>query len=117
MRKEYYKQRRSEFVYLPMSEAKSRGYVPYSTGYKPITEGWMLQNAVTDILKNGRDKYALVKIGNLVEIWIIPSFYRKGWIDHVSDKTTTDADETSEAIQNMEAEGAPIPQETTVSQS
>jgi hypothetical protein len=94
--KTYYKAKSIEFQYLAMDEAKKRGYIPYAGKYKPVTELWMIENAVTDILKNGRDKYCLVKIGSHVEIWIIPSYYRKGFIYGHDDQTAPDAGEIAQ---------------------
>jgi hypothetical protein len=81
-----------------MEEAKKKGFIPYAGPYKPITEKFMIENAVYDILSNGRDKYGIVKLGNMVEIWIIPSYYRSGFVfNHGEpDTTTPDAGEATE---------------------
>lgn len=102
MSREYYKRKVTEFEFLPMSKAQELGYISYSTTYRPVTEQWMIENAVADILQNGRDRYCLVKIGSFVEIWIIPSYYRKGYVfNHHGDDDTPEADapETQETAE------------------
>jgi hypothetical protein len=105
--KKYYTRKFEEYEFRTMSEAKEEGYIPYAGPYKKVTEEWMLQNAVVDILRHGRDKYCLVKIGSQVEIWIIPSYYRQGYIHGNDDSSEANTGETSEAITNVQME-APV---------
>jgi hypothetical protein len=61
--------------YISYAEAQQEGYIPYAGPYKPQSELWMIERAIYDILTNGRDKYAIVKHGSQVDIYILPNFY------------------------------------------
>ena len=60
---------------IHIEDAKRAGYIPYSEKCAIIRDGWMIQNMVNDIRRNGRDKWCVVKFpGSMVEVWIIPNF-------------------------------------------
>lgn len=72
-----YKHRKTSYKYdyiLP-EPARQAGYIPYSGPYKTLSEDWQVRRAVWDIVKNGRDKYGLIRKKNQVEIHIIPNYY------------------------------------------
>lgn len=60
--------------YLKLANAQ-RHHIVYSGPYRAITERWMIDNALHDILKNKRDKPCMVKMAQKVEIWIQPNYY------------------------------------------
>jgi hypothetical protein len=70
--------------YLHIHDASCQGYVPYFGPCSTHNEGWMIHRVVNDILRNGRDRYCIVKYpGNLIEVWIIPNYnqgHRAPWI-------------------------------------
>lgn len=57
---------------LHIDDARRHGYIPYSTPCAILKEGHMVQNMLSDIRRNGRDKPCVVKLpGSMVEVWII----------------------------------------------
>jgi hypothetical protein len=59
---------------LHIDDARKHGFIPYFGPCAIIRDGWMVQNAINDIRRNGRDKSCVVKFpGSMVEVWIIPN--------------------------------------------
>lgn len=66
---------------LHIADATQQGFIPYFGNHKASDkacaihrDGAAIQNAISDILRNGRDKYCVVKFpGSIVEVWIIPN--------------------------------------------
>jgi hypothetical protein len=77
MRKTYkrYPTQKGDWDYITPDKARQLGYIVYAGPYKPVAEQWMVDNAVADIIKNGRDKYAVVPVGASIEIHILPNYY------------------------------------------
>lgn len=77
MRRSYYKTKgefEDSWSVLHIDDARAQGFIPYFGACAIHRDGWMVQNAINDILRNGRDKYCVVKYpGSMVEVWIVPN--------------------------------------------
>ena len=57
-----------------IDDARTLGYIPYFGPCAILTDGRMIQRVIADILRNGRDKYCVIRLPrSMVEIWILPN--------------------------------------------
>lgn len=86
MTRSYYKTKgefEDSWHVLHIDDATRQGFVPYFGYHKKEDvdkacaihrDGALIQQVINDILRNGRDKYCVVKFpGSIVEVWIIPN--------------------------------------------
>jgi hypothetical protein len=59
---------------LHIDEARKLGYEPYSFPCARISEGYIIQGMIDDIVRYGRDKFCVVRFpGSMVALWVIPN--------------------------------------------
>ena len=64
----------SQWTFLHVDDARRLGYIPFFGPVAILRDAWMVQNVINDILRNGRDRYCVVRFPSSVcEVWIYPN--------------------------------------------